>query len=538
MRKKLLIFFLIIIIAVFLRFYRLDEFPPSLNWDEISIGYNAYSILMTGRDEWGEFLPLSFRAYGDYKLPGYIYLDTFFIRAFGLNEWGVRLPSAILGLWIVIFIFLIAKNLTNTNLALWVMFISAVTPWLIILSRIALEANLALFFTTASLYFLLRGIKKKYFLPIATLFLGLSLFSYNSSRVVVLPLTLLAGILFWQRIKNTKASLVAFTVLAIFFITAFPLALLQDSSARYKWTTILDEGAISRINELRGSAALPSVVDKLIYNKITYFIPQVLGNYFSHFNPNFLFFNGGSNYQYSVPGSGLFHISLLPFLILGFYQIFLKKEKWQYFILGWFLIAPLPAAITRDSPHALRSLLMIPPFLIICVFGINVITHNLKPVYVKVLLAIFTIVLVFQTVQFWQNYIGNYTRSYSWSWQYGYKETINFVKQNYGNYSKVYFTKKYGEPHEFMLFYLKIDPQFFRDGAVPVRYKKSDWYWVDSFGKFEFINDWEVKERLKKEPKEKSLLVTSPGNYPAGSKLIKTINFLDDQPAFDIVEIK
>ncbi|MBI2596228.1 glycosyltransferase family 39 protein [Candidatus Daviesbacteria bacterium] len=536
--KKLIIFFLILVLAAFLRFYKLNEYPPSLNWDEVSIGYNAYSILKTGRDEWGQILPLSFRAYGDYKLPGYIYLDTVFIRSFGLNAWGVRLPSAVLGLGIVVFIFLTVKKLINTNLALWAMFTAAVTPWLIILSRIALEANLALFFTTGSIYFLILGFKRKYFLLASSFFLGLSLFSYNSSRVVVIPLVITAAVLFWKKINNIKVALFALGILAIFFITAFPLALLQDSSARYKWTTILDQGAVLRINELRGSAALPPVLDKLIYNKITYFIPQSLGNYFSHFNPNFLFFNGGSNYQYSVPGSGLFHLSLLPFLILGIYQIFRKKENWQFFILGWLIIALVPAAITRDAPHALRALLMIPPFLIISVLGVGFVTSHFKPTYVKALLAIFTIALVFQSVQFWKNYTGDYVKNYSWSWQYGYREAVDFVNKEANQYDRIYFTKKYGEPHEFVLFYLKIDPQFFRGSAVPVRYKKSDWYWVDSFDKFEFINDWEIKGNVKCETKsEKCLMVTSPGNYPEGWKFIKKIDFLDGKPAFDIVEI-
>ena len=87
------ILFLIVVLAFVLRFVQLDSLPPSLNWDEVSHGYNAYSILKTGKDEWGKFLPIIFRAYGDYKLPLYIYITAFSEFIFGLNEFAVRLPS-------------------------------------------------------------------------------------------------------------------------------------------------------------------------------------------------------------------------------------------------------------------------------------------------------------------------------------------------------------------------------------------------------------------------------------------------------------
>ncbi|MEK7118952.1 MAG: glycosyl transferase, partial [Patescibacteria group bacterium] len=75
MKKTYIVLVLIGILAFFLRFYNATQIPPSLSWDEVSIGYNAYSILKTGRDEFGRFLPLdAFVAYGDYKpvLPIYL----------------------------------------------------------------------------------------------------------------------------------------------------------------------------------------------------------------------------------------------------------------------------------------------------------------------------------------------------------------------------------------------------------------------------------------------------------------------------------
>ena len=546
-----ILFCLILLLSLLLRVYGLNMLPPSLNWDEVSLGYNSYSILKTGHDEWGEFLPLSFRAYGDYKLPGYIYLDVPFIALFGLNEWGVRLPSALLGVGTVLLIFLIVKKITGrVELALWGMFLTAILPWSVILSRIALEANLALFLTTAGFYGFLVGIKKSPVLILSGFLFGLTIFSYNSSRVVTPLLVFILSVFYWKYLTLKKSlvySAIALLVFLSFFAIALPKALQQDSSARYKWTTILDEGAINRINELRGSSALPPALTNISYNKVTYFIPEFLKNYLSHFNPDFLLFEGGSNYQFSVPGSGLIYPLVAFFVILGVINIVRKKIKWGFVMTVWVLIGILPAAITRDSPHALRSLMLIPPLVILATLGIGSLMdgvpnkglslgHWIKS-NTKTLRVLLVGILMVNLFSFWQNYSFDYQRKYSWSWQYGYKQAVDFVNKDTSQYNAIYFTKKYGEPHEFLLFYLKYDPVKYRSDPNLNRYGKSDWFWVDSFDKYVFLNDWEVVVKVKSQKGNgKSLLVTSPGNSPGG-QVIKTIDFLDGKRAFDIIEL-
>ena len=102
---------IIVFIATVLRFWNISSMPPSLNWDEISHGYNAYSILKTGKDEWGVIFPTIFQAYGDYKLPVYIYSVVPSIAIFGLNEFAVRLPSVLAGIGSVIFTYLLVGEI-------------------------------------------------------------------------------------------------------------------------------------------------------------------------------------------------------------------------------------------------------------------------------------------------------------------------------------------------------------------------------------------------------------------------------------------
>lgn len=541
-KVNILIFSIIFLIALFLRFYRISDLPPSLNWDEVSIGYNAYSILKTGKDEWGQFLPLSFKAFGDYKLPLYIYSDVPFVAILGLNESSVRLPSVISGMGVVVVTFLIIKELTKSiHLSYWGMFMSAILPWLVTFSRIALEANLALFLTMAAFYLFLRAQRSEVsrrneaFLPLSAILLGLSTFSYNSSRVLILPFSILLAIFLLKSFKK-KELLLSLIILISFISIAFFQALTTDSGARYKWTTILDEGATGRINRLRGSTSLPPLLGQLIYNKATYFIVEASKNYLSHFDPNFLFLKGGSNFQFSVPGTGQLYLVMLPLILLGIWHMVKQRERWHLFILGWILIAPIPGAITRDAPHSLRTIFLAIPLVLSAVMGIKW-GKDFLPAKIFQPVAILAILVLFgNTLVFWQNYAGDYQKNYSWSWQYGYKEALEFVKTHKDYYERIVFTKKYGEPHAFVLFYLKYDPHKYQTDENLIRYQQSDWFWVDRFDKFEFINDWEIKDKIS--DGKNTLLITSPQNFPPNFQILTTINFLDGSKAFEIVALR
>src|SRR3989344_7494950 len=93
---------LVFTLAVLLRFVNLSHMPPSLSWDEVSFGYNAWSILKTGKDEYGIPFPFLFRAFDEYKQPGLVYLTVVSEAIFGLNEFAVRFPVALSGVGIVI----------------------------------------------------------------------------------------------------------------------------------------------------------------------------------------------------------------------------------------------------------------------------------------------------------------------------------------------------------------------------------------------------------------------------------------------------
>lgn len=524
MKFEKIILTTIILLAVLLRVINVQNYPPSLNWDEVSHGYNAYSILKTGRDEWGTKFPLIFRAFGDYKLPVYIYLTVPSVLFFGPNPFSVRLVSILAGTLLPLFIFLIVKQIfpKKTPLPLFAASITAFSPGFIFLSRIALEANLFVLFFSISLYLILI---KKY--PGSSFFYALCLLTYNSSRVI-LPfyLILLTYILIKNKYNFFKNWFKFLPIIIVLAITIFQL-LNTSGQARYQWVSILDSGSINKINELRQN------YPRFLVNKATFFVFTASKNYLSHFNPNFIFFNGGSNYQFSLPNFYIISPLFLPFFILGILVLFknIKKDKFKL-LLFWLLVSPLPSSITRDAPHILRGIIFLPIVVITIVLGFSLIYSK----FPKISILYLTTILVSSLFLFWPKYKA-YSINYSSSWQFGYQEAVSYIKENYSSYDQIIITKKYGEAHEFLLFNWPWDPKSYQNDSNLNRDFHANWYWVNAFDKFKFVNDWEIKKETET-INSKTLLITSPGNYNKdNNSLIKTVYFVDKKPAFDILSI-
>src|SRR3990170_2242804 len=106
--KKILLL-LIVLMSLFLRFWRLGEYP-ALNADEAALGYNAYSLIQTGRDEHGNPWPIHFQSFNDWKPGLYVYLAIPFIKLLGLTELAVRLPGALLGVGTVAVLYFLVKE--------------------------------------------------------------------------------------------------------------------------------------------------------------------------------------------------------------------------------------------------------------------------------------------------------------------------------------------------------------------------------------------------------------------------------------------
>ncbi len=540
---------LIVIAAFFLRFYKLGEIPSALNWDEISIGYNTYSILKTGKDEWGQFFPIHFKAYGEYKLPAQVYLSIPGIYLFGLNEMGVRITPAIYGTLTVFVMFFLGRAMFSSNaIGLLSAFLLAISPWHIQLTRASFESSLATFFVVLGIFFLVKGFKDQKWFIFSMIPFALSIFTYNSARIFT-PLFLIFAFLVCRKhlIKYKKFVVVAVVVFAILLLPLTPYILSGERSARYKLVSITDEaGLIPRINENRGNSNLPPPLPRLIHNKVTYISFYFTRNYLSHFTPQFLFISGAPHKQHHVQNIGQLYLFQVPLLFIGLWGLFKFKQKFKGLLLSWLFLAFIPVSITGDSiPHALRTLIAAPLYQLASAFGAYQAFLWLKK-YSKVwmgiaLLSIF-VLFFWQFKSYLYNYYSVYPFLYSRDWQYGYKQVVSYIGKHQEKYDLIVFTRHYGEPHMFTLFYLNYDPQKYQNDPNLVRFETFDWVRVLKFDKFYFPDLGDEGTRfedvIKQNPGKKLLFIGRGGDFPKEIPRLYSINFLNGENAFDIVEVK
>lgn len=218
--KDKILLFLIIILASFLRLWRLSDIPEGFHSDEAAFGYNAYSLLLTSKDEYGKFLPLILRSFDDYKGAIYSYLTIPFIKFFGLSELAVRLPTAIFGIGLVILTYFLVKKLTSgMNLAVFTAFLMAICPSSIFLSRVQSDPLVAVFFVVLGFYcFLLWREKDSLYLFLLSIFFwAVSFYSYVSPRVFFPIFFLLICVFYFNRfdIKQKKIFIAGYFLLLV-----------------------------------------------------------------------------------------------------------------------------------------------------------------------------------------------------------------------------------------------------------------------------------------------------------------------------------
>ena len=537
--------FLIIALAFFLRVYKVTLIPPSLNWDEVSIAYNAYSILKTGRDEWGQFLPLHFKSYGEYKLPAQVYASIPAIAVFGLNKFGVRLTSVVYGtLTVFILYFLVQEMFRKRAVSLISAFLLAVSPWHIQLTRASFESSFALFWVIMAIWFLVKGLRKPKWLIFSALAFAVSIYTYNSARVFT-PLFLLAIAIIFRKYfwKVKKWFLLSALVFACLMVPLVPFVLSGEASARYKLVSITDEkGLVPRINERRGASALPWILPRLVHNKATYLSFYFAKNYLAHFTPNFLFIKGAGHRQHHVQGVGEIYWFQAPFILLGLYFLAKKKDSSLKILLPWLFLVFVPVAMTNDSiPNALRTVIAAPVYQIFTALGIYAlfkILKNRKLFYA--LMGIGAILFLINSSIFLKNLFVYYPVRYSRDWQYGNKQVVEYIKENQDKYDLVTFTRHYGEPHMFTLFYLKYDPAKFQYSPNLDRFETYDWVRVLRFDKYYFPDLGDEGTRyqdvIAANPGMKILFIGKPGDFPAGTNILERIYFLDGKEAFEIAQ--
>lgn len=130
MKKRFIVLYLLILsLSLLIRLFHLTQTPEGFDQTEAAFGYNSYSVLKSGRDEYGKFLPLVLVSVGDYKLAGYMYWQIPFIAAFGLSEYTSRLSAVAAGMISLSVIYFIVHRLSKSRkIALMTFFFTGIAP--------------------------------------------------------------------------------------------------------------------------------------------------------------------------------------------------------------------------------------------------------------------------------------------------------------------------------------------------------------------------------------------------------------------------
>lgn len=476
MKRKYVLITAITLLAAFLRFNQLGRNPPSLNLDEVAIGYNAYSILKTGMDEYGTRFPIAFRSHDDYKAPLYIYLTTIPIKLFGLKAFAVRFISALAGTLSIPLFYLLCQEFFSGNkdsnmLSAISSLLLAISPWHLQFSRAAFETNLALFLTIFGVFAYLKGLGSHKWLYVSASSFALSLYAYHSSKLFLplfgLVLTLNARKQILKRPKQFFLPLVLFLLLVLPLI---PFSLSKEGRLRFKGTnvfstpTLVNANQQQKIDQWRLGRPLQA---KLFHNQYLTGAMTLADGYFSHFTYEFLFHGEYGPPKNFSPNSGLLYPWQLPAILVGAYYLFRKNHQHKWIILTWLMFSPLASALTYDVPSSTRTTLIIPTFQILTAMGVVYLVPKGKTTKVTYSLSSF-LVIIFFFLHYLHNYYHIAPQKYSKAWQYGYKKAVKYTQKHYQEYKKIVVSTSLKQPQNFWAFYLQYDPFIYihQDGGT------------------------------------------------------------------------
>lgn len=533
-----LIFVAILLLAIFLRFYKLGEIPNGLNRDEASLGYTAYSILHSGKEEHGVSYPINIESFGDWKLPGYVYVLIPFIKIFGLNDWSVRLPSALSGVILVGLVFFLLRELLDkekhlrVTLPFFGMLFFAISPWSVHFSRVAYEANVALcFFTLATLLFTKVYCQRShatFLLPFSAFFFVLTMFTYHA-YLVLTPLFVLFLIVQYLskfsfqaiRSKQVIFSGVVFVFGAILFLFAQ-----STKSNEVKLSGLSIFSPVMYREELFSRRQLTQNISPLfsrIYASTpTLVTEKLIDNVFSMLDPKFLFLHGGAHGSHNITGIGnLFAVSFF-FVIVGTFQIMKEKKQWQVLIIMWLMLSAIPALITIEANHSTRFSGAMVPLEIISAFGFLTLIQVLYSFsllkFLKQFLTIFLGSIVsISVVYFVQLYFFAFPQQNESRWP-GYMPKLTDVVAKY--YQEVDQILMQGESSSPYIYFLLYQHQLWNNANEELIYYPIDgegFHHVAQLGKIHFQNiHWDEIEQSGKT----MIVVVTPKELP-GDKIGK-----------------
>lgn len=520
----------IFLLGFFLRFYKLGGVPFGLYQDETAIGYNAYSILATGKDEHTIAFPLYFKSFGDYKLPVYIYLTAAAIKLFGLTEFAVRLPSALFGSLTILLIYFLVKKITeHKTIALFTTFLVAINPWHLHYSRASFEVSVSLFLFVVGTLLLVQSSKKNNGAFFAgTICFVLNLYSYNLTRMLSPLLFLLTLYFLRSNLRVSRKELILTCIVGIIFIMPFFATLnTRGGASSVRGTLIFSSAAVQApLIEFRSYLVnLPSWWTKPLFNSLFLNVGKYVGNLASYLSVPFFYINGSSHGNHGIGTVGQYYLFELPLFLIGIFVAIRKKSLWRRLIFFWIAATIGTASLTREVPHATRSFFLIFPMELLTSFGLIQIIQSINRLRSHTMrivsLTSLTLIGFYSIAYYFTSYYEQFPISYAKSWRSSDKDLSLFIKSIESDYTKVIFDTHAGFVYTSYLFFTKFSPALFQKTATYLPDDSEGFSDLLSFGKYEFRSiDW---DKDVKSPS--TLIITSVDQKPLNVPPLKAFYY-------------
>lgn len=521
MRKQNLLIFVYItvlmILGGFFRLYNITANPPSLNIDEVSVGYNAYSILKTGRDEYGVLMPLTFKSTGDYKNPVPVYLMVPAIAIFGLNEFGVRFTTALIAiLSIPIFYLFFSKLTKSTKLSLVATTLLTISPWHIFYSRFASDHLIGTTLAVLGAYFFLKMLEDgKIWGFLSALILILSMYTYHPERLFTPLLVLTLSLLNYKALvcRKKEAGVFIFTAL----ILGLPLVystFLGPNNTRAEMVFIGNDIEYKRyvLLDYVGKSGLLSFFSSGKFLLFFFWIKRFL----NYLQPSFLFFNGLNMTTTGSYGLGVLYLFEIPFFLLGIFHIVKDNFRYKKLVILWILIGILPASLTNNEQSAGRSLLVLPMTLLISSLGATgfySLVKKIKQNYLRLSVISFAIIfIIWNLVQAFLIFAVHFPKQRGEAYMEGTKQSVEYALAHKSEYKEIVFDPYRGIeapyivniPHMYILFYSQYDPLTYQNETKIIA---PEYYHFDKFTVRHI--DWHSDDKQKG-----VLFIGSPWSLP------------------------
>jgi hypothetical protein len=502
-----------------LRVARLDSVPLGLAQDEAVDGYDAYSILKTGRDHHGNFMPIVMQGFNDYRMPLFQYSLVPLVWMLGLKAEVVRLGAAIWGMADLVAITCVAGLMLGWTGAAAAAILGALMPWHLELSRYGIEttaASATVSIAMASFLMWVRN-RRNSWLFLSSLSFGLSLYTYAVTKALVPLLLTMIIVLYWRELNQARRK--ALAALAIVFVIALPQAFKFISNAslmqvEYRHLSMFSEDAICMGCDVKQTESAMKSIPYLL-----------VANFASNFTPSFLFQHGDRGDHWTMihpPNFGELLPEQAALIVLALIALLgSARRKVAILILGWVLFAAVPAALIKplgvgfyqpgdvpmpwvminseipptpvtpsmllDHTDSRHSAMAMAPWILMSALGFVVLLDltSGRSILRWVAVALLGAGILFHSARYLRNYFEDFPTYAAPYFQYGIKEFLQTIDKTYSAEIPVVISARINQPYIYVLFFEQYRPAAFQRG--PVQQEPGIFGHVAGFGRYRFV---------------------------------------------------